>query len=192
MREVKRSYYRDGSFYDEVVYMPDDSTWTTEKPSEREGYVRRITFNRYDAVIDDSEYFPEDRLPVRFEWGFSRGPVPSDITRNKRCSVYRVCSVCKTSSSYYRIAKFVASHPDGVSHVDIAQYMGHKIRHKIRQNKYKYKFFNSTTMLTILKFVGAIAFDKNTRKWTPGPNSERFLETVEKRSYERRNYGNKA
>ena len=185
MRKVKRSYYKNRSFHEEVLYIPEDSTWTTEKPSYREGYVRRLTFNRC-RLIDDSEYFPEDKLPIQFEWGYSRGLIPSDITRNKRCSVYRTCSCCKTSSSYYRIAKFVASYPDGVSHEDIAQYMGHKIR----QNKYK--FYNSTTMLTILRFVGAIAFDKNTRKWVPGPNSERFLETVEKRSCNRRNYGDKA
>lgn len=186
MRKIKRSYYENGSFNEEVVYMPDDSLWTTEEPSEREGYVHRITFNRYE-IIDESEYFPEDRLPVQFEWGYSQGPIPADVIRNNRCSVYRICSCCKTSSSYYRIAKFIASYPDGISHEDIAQYMGHKIRQK------KYKFYNSTTMLTILRFVGAIAFDKNIRKWTPGPNSERFLETVEKRSCcERRNYGDKA
>lgn len=186
MREVKRSYYMNKSFHEEVLYVPEDSTWTTEKPSEREGYVHRITFNGC-RVIDESEYFPEDRLPVLFEWGYSHGPIPSDITRSKRCSVYGICSCCKTSSSYYRIAKFIASYPDGVAHEDIAQYMGHKIRQK------KYRFYNSTTMLTILRFVGAIAFNKNTRKWVPGPNSERFLETVEKRSCcERRNYGDKA
>lgn len=186
MCEVKRSYYRDGSFHEEVIYVPTDGQWTTEKPSKREGYVRRMTLSRYN-VIDESEYFPEDRLPIKFEWGYSRGPVPSDIIRNNRCSVYGVCSRCNTCSCYYRIAKFIASYPDGVAHEDIAQYMGHKIR----QNKYRY--YNSTTMLTILRFVGAIAFDKNTRKWTTGPNSERFLETIEKRSCcERRNYGDKA
>lgn len=175
MHKVKRSYYKDRSFHKEVIYVPVDGQWTTEKPSKREGYVRRMTLDMY-RVLDDSEYFPEDRLPIQFEWGYSHGPVPSDIIRNNRCSVYGVCSRCKTSSSYYRIAKFIASYPDGVAHEDISQYMGHKIR----QNKYRY--YNSTTMLTILRFVGAIAFDKNTRKWTPGPNSERFLETVEKRS----------
>lgn len=184
MRAVKRSYYKNRSFHKEILYIPEDSTWTTEKPSVREGYVRRLTFNK-SGVIDDSEYFPEDRLPVQFEWGYSRGPIPSDVTRNKRCSVYGICSRCNTKSSYYRIAEFVASYPDGVTHADIAKYMGHKIR----QNKYK--FYNSTTMLTILRFVGAIAFDKNTRKWTPGPNSERFLETIEKRSKGGR-YGDKA
>lgn len=184
MIEVKRSYYENGSFHKEVVYMPIGSIWTTEEPSRREGYVRRITLYS-NRVIDDSEYFPEDRLPVKFEWGYSHGPIPSDVTRNKRCSVYGLCSRCKTSSSYYMIAKFVASYPDGVAHADIAQYMGHKIR----QNKYRY--YNSTTMLTILRFVGAIAFDKNTRKWTPGPNSERFLETVEMRS-KGGHYGDKA
>ena len=185
MRKVERSYYKNKSFHEEVLYVSEDSLWTTEKPSKREGYVRRLTFNGCN-VIDESEYFPEDRLPVLFEWGYSHGLIPSDIRRNKKCSVYKTCSCCKTNSSYYRIAKFVASYPDGVTHADIAKYMGHKIRKNI------YKFYNSTTMLTILRFVGAIAFDKHTRKWTPGPNSERFLETIEKRSCDRRNYGNKA
>ena len=185
MREVKRSYYENGSFHEEIFYIPNDSTWTTEKPSRREGYVRRITFNNENRVIDDSEYFPEDSLPVKFEWGYSHGPIPSDVTRNNRCSVYGLCSRCNTCSSYYRIAKFIASYPYGVAHEDIAQYMGHKIR----QNKYRY--YNSTTMLTILRFVAAIAFDKNTRKWIPGPNSERFLETIEKRS-KGGHYGDKA
>lgn len=187
MRKVKRSYYMNRSFHKEILFIPEGSTWTTEKPSIRDGYVRRLTFNNKNRVIDDSEYFPEDRLPVQFEWGFSRGPIPSDVTRNKRCSVYRICSCCKTDSSYYRIAKFVANNPNGVAHADIAQYMGHKIR------QHKYKYYNSTTMLIILRFVGAIAYDKNTKKWTPGPNSIRFLEVIEKRSCcERRNYGNKA
>ena len=86
MREVKRSYYRDGSFHKEVIYVPTDGQWTTEKPSKREGYVRRMTLNRYH-ILDESEYFPEDRLPIKFEWGYSHGPVPSDIVRNNRCSV---------------------------------------------------------------------------------------------------------
>ena len=184
MCEVKRSYYKDRSFHEEVIYVPTDGQWTTEKPSKREGYVHRITLDIH-RIIDVSEYFPEDRLPVKFEWGYSHGPIPSDVTRSKKCSVYTICSRCKTSSCYYRIAKFVASCPDGVVHADIAKYMGHKIR----QNKYRY--YNSTTMLTILRFVGAIAFDKNTRKWIPGPNSERFLETIEKRS-KGGHYGDKA
>ena len=185
MHKVKRSYYKNRSFHEEILYIPEDSTWTTEKPSYREGYVRRLTFNNKSMVIDESEYFPEDRLPVKFEWGYSHGPIPSDVTRSRKCSVYTICSRCKTNSCYYRITKFIASYPDGVAHADIAQYMGHKIR----QNKYRY--YNSTTMLTILRFVGAIAFDKNTRKWTPGPNSERFLETIEKRS-KGGHYGDKA
>lgn len=184
MHKVKRTVYKNKSFHQEYIYIPEDSIWTTEKPSRREGYIRRITFNK-NRVINDSEYFPEDRLPVKFEWGYSYGPIPSDITRNKRCSVYGTCSRCNTKSCYYRITKFVASYPDGVLHADIAHYMGHKIR----QNKYR--FYNSTTMLTILRFVGAIAFDKNTKKWIPGPNSERFLETIEKRSKGGR-YGDKA
>lgn len=175
MHEVKRTYYRNGRFHEEVIYVPTDGQWTTEKPSEKEGYVHRITMNRYN-IINDSEYFPEDRLPIQYEWGYSQGTIPSDVIRNKRCSVYRICSCCKTSSSYYRIAKFVAVHPNGVAHADIAQFMGHKIR----QNKYR--FYNSTTMLTILRFVGAITFNKKTRKWIPGYNSNRFLEVIEKRS----------
>lgn len=184
MIKVKRSYYKDRSFHTEVIYVTTNGQWTTEKPSRREGYVRRITTD-IRRVLDVSEYFPEDRLPIKFEWGYSHGPIPSDIIRNNRCSVYGVCSRCNTSSSYYRIAKFIAGCPDGVAHEDIAHYMGHKIR----QNKYRY--YNSTTMLTILRFVGAIAYDKNTRKWIPGPNSERFLETVEKRS-KGGHHGNKA
>ena len=184
--KVKRSYYKNRSFHKEVLFIPEGSWWTAEKPSKREGYVRRMRCCRY-GIIEESEFFPDDRLPIQFEWGYSQGPIPADVIRNKRCSVYRICSCCKTSSSYYRIAKFIASYPNGVAHADIAHYMGHKIRQK------KYKFYNSTTMLTVLRFVGAIAFDKNTRKWIPGPNSERFLETVEKRSCcERRNYGDKA
>lgn len=184
MRKVKRSVYINRSFHEEILYIPEDSTWTDEKPSKREGYVRRLTYSGH-GVIDDSEYFPEDRLPIQFEWGYSHGPIPSDITRSKRCSVYGLCSCCKTSSSYYRIAKFIAGYPYGVAHEDIAQYMGHKIRQK------KYKYYSSTTMFTILRFVGAIAFDKNTKKWIPGPNSERFLETIEKRS-KGGHYGDKA
>lgn len=102
--------------------------------------------------------------------------IPADVRRNKKCSVYNVCSRCKTSSSYYRIAKFIAGYPDGVSHEDIAKYMGHKIRQK------KYKFYNSTTSFTILRFIGAIAFDKKTKMWIPGPNLYKFLEVIEKRS----------
>ena len=175
MREVKRSYYRDGSFHTEVIYVPTDGQWTTEKPSKKEGYVRRITLNRYN-IIDDTEYFPEDRLPIKFEWGYSQCMIPADIRRNKKYSVYNICSRCKTSSSYYRIAKFVAVHPDGSSHEDIAQFIGHKIR----QNKYR--SYNSTTMFTVIRFVGAIAFDKKLKLWFPGPNSANFLETIEKRS----------
>lgn len=175
MREVKRSYYRDGSFHEEVIYIPTDGQWTTEKPSKKEGYVRRITLDRY-RIIDDTEYFPDDRLPIEFKWGYSQGIIPSDVMRNNKCYVYNLCSRCKTSSSYYRIAKFIAGYSDGVAHEDIAQYMGHKIRQK------KYRYYNSTTMFTILRFVGAIAFDKKTRKWIPGPNSNRFLEVIEKRS----------
>lgn len=175
MREVKRSYYRDGSFHTEVIYVPTDGQWTTEKPSKKEGYVRRIIMDRYN-IIDDTEYFPEDSLPIQFEWGYSQGMIPADSRRNKKCSVYNICSRCKTSSSYYRIAEFVAVHPDGVSHEAIAKYMGHKIR----QNKHK--LYNSTTMLTILRFIGAIAFDKKTKMWIPGPNSSRFLEVIKKRS----------
>lgn len=175
MYEVKRSYYKNRSFHNEVIYVPTDGQWTTEKPSKREGYVRRILLNRY-KIIDDSEYFPEDRLPIQYEWGYSQGPIPADIRRNKRCSIYRICTRCKISSSYYRIARFVAVHPNGVPHEDIAQFMNHKIR----QNKYR--FYNSTTMLTILRFVGAIAFDKKLRLWLPGPNNSRFLEVIEKRS----------
>lgn len=173
--EIKRSYYKNGSFHKEIIYVPIDGMWITEKSSKKEGYVQRILLNRY-KIIDVSEYFPEDRLPIQFEWGYSQGLIPADIRRNKRCSIYGVCTRCKTSSSYYRIAKFVAVHPNGVRHEDIAQFMGHKIR----QNKYR--FYNSTTMLTILRFVGAIAFDKKLRMWIPGSNSERFLEIVEKRS----------
>lgn len=175
MHKVKRSYYRNRSFHTEVIYVPTDGQWTTEKPSKKEGYVHRITLNRYN-IVDDSEYFPEDRLPIQFKWGYSQGMIPADVRRNKKCSVYNICSRCKTSSSYYRIAKFIAVHPNGISHKDIARFMGHKIR----QNKYT--FYNSTTMLTILRFVGAIAFDKKTKMWIPGPNSSMFLEVIEKRS----------
>lgn len=175
MHKVKRSYYAYGSFHEEVIYVPTDGNWTTEEPSKKKDYVRRVILNEH-SIIDVSEYFPESKLPIQFEWGYSQGFIPADVKRNKRCSVYGICARCKTSSSYYRIAKFVAVHPNGVRHEDIAQFMGHKIR----QNKYK--FYNSTTLLTNLRFVGAIAFDKKLRMWIPGPNSERFLEIVEKRS----------
>lgn len=175
MREVIRTFYKDKGFHKEVIYVPTDGQWTTEKPSKKKGYVHRITLDRY-SVIDDTEYFPEDSLPIQFKWGYSQGMIPADIRRNKKCSVYNVCSRCKTSSSYYRIAKFIAGYPDGISHEDIAKYMGHKIRQK------KYKFYNSTTSFTILRFIGAIAFDKKTKMWIPGPNLYKFLEVIEKRS----------
>lgn len=175
MLEIKRSYYKDRGFHTEVIYVPTDGQWTTEKPSKKEGYVRRVTLDRC-GIIDDSEYFPEDMLPIKFEWGYSQGMIPADTKRNKKCSVYGLCSRCKTSSSYYKIAKFVALYPNGVAHKDIALYVGHKIR----QNKYTY--YNSTTTFTILRFVGAIAFDKKISKWIPGTNSNRFLEVIEKRS----------
>lgn len=174
MHEVKRSYYKDGGFHKEVIYISADGRWVTEEPSKRKGYVRRIFLDRY-KIIDELEYFPEDMLPIKFEWGYSQGFIPSDVKRNKRCSIYGICSRCKINSSYYRIVKFIAAHPNGILHVDIAQFMGHKIRQK------KYRFYNSTTLLTNLRFVGAIAFDRKTKKWIPGPNCERFLETVEKR-----------
>lgn len=175
MHEIKRSLYKNGSFHEEIIYVPVDGMWTTEKPSKKEGYVHRILLNRY-KIIDESDYFPEDRLPIQFEWGYSQGSIPADVRRNKRCSVYGICSRCKTNSSYYRITRFVAMHPSGVRHEDIAQFMGHKVR----QNKYR--FYNSTTMLTILRFVGVIAFDKKLRMWIPGPNSADFIKTIEKRS----------
>ncbi len=188
MRAVKRTYYKDKKFHAEIIYVSTDGSWTTEKPSKKEGYVRRITLNRYN-IIDVSEYFPEDRLPIMFEWGYSQGMIPADIRRNKKCSVYHICSRCRTSSSYYKIAKFVADYPNGISHKTIAQHMNHKTRQK------KYIFYNSTTMFTILRFVGAIAFDKKTKMWFPGPNSERFLEVIELRSsllQKENSYGDKA
>lgn len=187
MYKVKRFYYANGSFHEEVIYVPTGGKWTTEEPSKKKDYIRRTTLDEHN-IIDVSEYFPEDKLPIQFEWGYSQGPIPADVRRNKRCSVYGICTRCKTNSSYYRIAKFIAVHPNGVQHEDIAQFMGHKIR----QNKYR--FYNSTTLITILRFVGAITFDKKLRLWFPGPNSSRFLEVIEKRSIccDRRNYGDKA
>lgn len=70
MREVIRTFYKDKGFHKEVIYVPTDGQWTTEKPSKKKGYVRRITLDRYN-IIDDTEYFPEDSLPIQFKWGYS-------------------------------------------------------------------------------------------------------------------------
>lgn len=152
----------------------DRENWWTEKPSPRKGFIRRVWIVDDVASPDYYDYFPQDQLPVKFDWGLSQGSLPADVSRNKNCSPYNICSRCKTGSVYYRTAEFVSRYPvNGVNIHSIMENNGWK-QHRTGHN--------SSTVMSILRFVGACRYDRHTKRWYPGPNSMRFLEVIKSRS----------
>lgn len=172
-RQVLRSYYKDGKLHRECLTIGRNENWWTEKLSPRKGFIRRIWFINDTADPDYFEYFPQDQLPVKYDWGLSQGPLPADVSRSKNCTPFNICSRCKTESVYYRTAEFVARFPGGVNIHDIMRYNGWK-QHKTGHN--------SSTVMSMLRFVGACRYDRSTKMWYAGPNSEKFLQVIESRS----------
>lgn len=174
MKEVTRTRYEDGRLLQEHIVVGDRENWWTEKLSPRKGFIRRVWIVNGVADPDYFDYFPQDQLPVKYDWGLSQGPLPADVSRNKTCSPYNICSRCKTDSVYYKTARFVIMHPIyGVNIHEIMQYNNWK-QHKTGHN--------SSTVMSMLRFVGAVRYDRHTKKWYPGPNSARFLEVIKSRS----------
>ncbi len=173
-RQVLRTKYSNGRLHKECITIGKDESYWTEKLSSRKGFVRRIWIINNVADPDYFDYFPHDQLPVKYDWGLSQGPLPADVKRNKNCTPFNICSRCKTSSVYYRTAEFVSRYPvNGVNIHSIMENNGWK-QHKTGHN--------SSTVMSMLRFVGAVRYDKSTKRWYPGPNSDRFLKVIRSRS----------
>ena len=106
------------------------------------------------------------------------------IRRAKNVSPYQICSRCKITSVLYRTAEYISRFPNGGVHVkSICTFNNWKLQKTGH---------NSSSTLSILRFIGAVMYDKKKKCWFPGPNSEKFLEIIEERSKKEDSNGDKA